>query len=459
MESKIITAYKTQLNTAGLELKNVRHLPVMAQVEILDADTTQSLLATLAGDAQEAAGPITDTGLPRMLKITAWIAHSGPANRNGDAFLGEDLQEVVGNDLFAPPYLGMVDFNHDFNPYGAWYSARYEYDPKAGEFGIVAEGTIFAWRFTEMADKVLAEQSRNGSVAVSMACIPQGLEYRQGDDGRDETVLRKPVFLATSILDVLPADPHGRGVGSEREDSTQEDRYRDLNMALLTTDQITFVKWDTSQAFTASGNSQENTMDTDKIIEQVTEAMGEKAGEFVAELKEAVADAARVPALEATIADLTAQLEAVSTKVADAEANVEAKDAELEAANTALEAKLQELSEVTEMLETFEALEEAREEAEEATRVAELKTERLDALGNTYITILDTKSEEIKEKVIAHIVEMSEEEFEAHKSLYGASSNDSNASYGDRSRAEGTLVTPAGTAGSGWAIDKYFNNR
>ena len=115
----------------GFDPKLSRLLPIKMEVEALDDDSIANLLVTLAG-FEEAAGPITESGLPRMLKITAWIAHAGPANRNRDAFLAEDLQEVVNNDLFAPPYLGMVDFNHDFFPYGAWYSARYEYDPKAG---------------------------------------------------------------------------------------------------------------------------------------------------------------------------------------------------------------------------------------------------------------------------------------------------------------------------------------
>ena len=71
-------------------------LPVRAQVEELDVNTSSALIHRLAetkitAGMEEAASPVTDSGKPRILKLTAWMAHSGPANRNGDAFLDEDL--------------------------------------------------------------------------------------------------------------------------------------------------------------------------------------------------------------------------------------------------------------------------------------------------------------------------------------------------------------------------------
>lgn len=446
----------------GLDPEMARLLPIQVTVETLDDSYTEAVLAHMAEEGvEEAAAPITETGLPRMLKLTAWIAHAGPANRNGDSFLAEDLQEVVANGLFQPPHLGMVDFNHDFFPYGAWYSAKFEFDPKAGEFGILAEGTIFAWRFSEIADKILAEQSRNGSVAVSMACIAQGLEFKPGRDGLDETVLRKPVFLAVSVLDVPPADPNARAVGTESDESTPEERLRDLNKALLSihaTDGVAFSTWAMSQAKTEKASqtfTEEETMDVDKIIEQVTEALGEQASEFVQDLKEAVAEAARVPSLEATVTALEEQITALQADVIAANEQIEEKNTEIDALTAALEAKAVELTEASEVLDTVQTERDVFVTERDDAILAAVREERLEMLPQTFITILDKREEESREKVIARLVGMSDEEFEAELELVSAGS--STVSYKSRSDAEGGLTSSSGSPAGGLAIDKFFN--
>lgn len=458
-----ITALETLATSMGLDSSMARFLPIAVEVELLDDTATKTVLAGLTlSELEEAAGPITDSGLPRMLKLSAWIAHAGAANRNGDAFVAEDLQAVVEAGLFEPPYIAMVDFNHDFFPYGAWFSAKYEFDPKAGEFGIRAEGTMFAWRFPEMADKILAEQSRHGSVAVSMACIAQGLEFRPGNDGRDETVLRKPVFLAVSILDVPPADPNARAVGTENEDSTEEERLRDLNKALFSIhDADSLNKWvmevarKSKIAKASQTLTQEDKMDVDKIIAQLKEAMGDTATELVAELREAVAEAARVPSLEATIVEMTTTVTTLEANLVTALEQLSTKDAEVEAANTALEAKSTELLEITEKYDALMAENTDREEQEEAARQASVREERLAKLPESYAKVLEARAEEAKEKVIVRLVEMSDEEFENELELISAGS--SKASYGDRSRLEGGLSSNVGSGSHEHAIDQFVN--
>ena len=430
----------------GVHPSNARLLPIDISVELLDPAATLAMLST--AKVEEAAGPITEEGLPRMMKLTAWIAHGGPANKNGDAFLEEDLQAVVANGLFQPPYMGMVDFNHDFVPYGAWFNARYEYDPIAGQYGIRAEGAMFAWRFDEMANKILAEQTRNGSVPVSMACIAQGIEVRQSADGQEETVLRKPVFLTVSVLDVPPGDPDARAFGSEADDSSEESRVVELNKAL-------FKMFAQDLVAASQTHIQEDTMDLDQMIAQITEAMGEKAGEVVAELREALSDAAKVPGLEATVTALEEKITSLEAAVTAANEALEVKDAEVEASNTALEAKATELEEAQEQLTAVKADLDTRVETENSAVLAAVREERLEMLPETFVTVLNTRDEEAQEKVMTRLVEMSDEEFESELQLISAGSPEKT-SYTERSRVEGGLSSTVGTPAGGFAVDKFL---
>jgi hypothetical protein len=161
--------------------KDGRELIVTAKVEEISStfETVDDLLASLTSPAADCLtkaykeaelSPMGDNGKPRTLKLTAWIAHAPKPNLNRDAFNEADLQKAVENGLFQAPYCGMVDYNHDFTAYGAWYSAKYAFDPVAGQQGILAEGFIYAWRYTELADLMLAMQQRQGHIDVSMAC-------------------------------------------------------------------------------------------------------------------------------------------------------------------------------------------------------------------------------------------------------------------------------------------------
>lgn len=426
------------------------------RVEPIDVGDEAGILSRLASEGmEEAAGPITESGKPRMLKLTGWMAHDGPANLNKDAFLGEDLKEVAAENLFAPPYLGMVDFNHDFFPYGAWYSARYEFDPLANQYGLLAEGTMFAWRFTEMADKILAEQSRNGYIPVSMACIAQWIEPREGPDGSRESVLRKPVFLAVSILDVPPADPNARAVGDEKEDSSSESRVLDLNKALLQVQGANFDSWVTmaQSRFGKSDlktNIQEDKMDFDKLLNQLTEALDGKASELVAALKAEIADSAALTARVAELEEANGTLEATNSEI---QAALTKAQSDLEASQLALEAKVVELQNVSENFESAKAELDTLKSDVETSRKVVIREERLEQLPEIYIQVLDTREEEAKERAIARLVEMSDEEFADELELLTASSS---TSYTDRSRSEGVLPGGKGKRG-GLAIDQFIS--
>jgi len=445
----------------GLDPANARVIPIDVKIENFEGDIPSAAIARLAADGMETAtSPITESGKPRILKISAWIAHSGAANLNSDAFLAEDLQEVATKGLFAPPYLGMVDFNHDFNPYGAWYSARYEFDPIANEYGLLAEGMLFAWRFEELADKLVAEQVRSGSIPVSMACIARNIETRDNPlTGATEYVLRKPVFLAVSVLDVPPADPNARAIGFENEGSTEQERIQLLNQAQImeihASDGVTLNRWaEIAQATIATtGNHdipQEDTMDLDKIIAALTEALGEKAEAIVAQMSDTFIEAAKVPTLESRVAELTSRVEEITAKLDNV-------SGELETTKVALEAKIAEL---TELQVAHEALTTAHNEivteVEEAHKAA-VREHRLEQLPEFYLQVLDARGEEGKEKAIGHLVEMSDAEFEEHLEVVTAGSN-SEISYEGRTAREGSLATPAGKSGRGLAIDEFVRS-
>jgi hypothetical protein len=165
-----------------------------------------------------AAGPVGKDGKPRMLLLTAWMAHEG-RNENGIAFIRQELQEAVNGGLFAPPHAGMIDVNHDFQSRGFWYKTSFAFDDTAQEWGILASGAIWAWRYPELADALLAEQQRNGSIAVSMSERAESVEMTRSFPGFENElteIQHNPVFFTTSILlDIPPADVHGRGTVTE----------------------------------------------------------------------------------------------------------------------------------------------------------------------------------------------------------------------------------------------------
>lgn len=275
-------------------------------------------------------------GKPRMLLVTAWMAHEG-RNGNGQAFVRQELERKVQEGLFIPPHAGIIDFNHDFEPRGYWYKTSFAYDPASESWGIVASGAVWAWRFPELADALLAEMHREGTVAVSMAALPESTEYTRnypGFEGQYTEILHNPVFFATSLLNIPPADPYGRANVSEIDvdvpvPAAQEDEESEVVLA----------------------NQHEEDKPMDKELE-----LQEKLDSTEAQLKEAQD---KVQELEEEKAGLASRIEELTSKVTGFEAKV----AELELA-------LQSVSEIKQELE--EQLEQA------STQLAEIESERIE---------------------------------------------------------------------------------
>lgn len=428
-----------------------RTLTLAARVHLdgepaLDADQLGRLQEGMRLAGREAAlSPIDGDARPRMLKITAFIAHAGPPNRNGDAFLLEDLEEVVRGGLFSPPHLGMIDFNHDFSAYGAWYATSLVYDTAAQQYGILAEGAIWAWRYEELANTLLAMQQRQGHIAVSMACLPQDIERAQDANGRDYWILRKPVFVTTSVLDVDPADPNGRGIGTESNAQTPQEREQILLNA-------------SAHPTTASAETQEEDMDPEKLLAELRAAMAEENAALVEQLTELAAAAARLPTVEAELSDLTLRHEMLTeahrllTEARDTEVNAHA------ATQVALTAAQETLATMTTELEGFRAAE--AERAAEAAKQArlELKEARLAQLPEAYRRALEAKPETDREAVTEYLTDLDEEKWEAHLAsltLLGGENK-----YEAATRKEGALTTAKGSEGKGrFEIDTYFDDK
>jgi hypothetical protein len=299
--------------------------------------------------------PVID-GRPRMLHISAWIAHEG-ANDNGDAFLAHELEAAVSErKLFAPGYAGFVDFNHDLVPRGYWYSAEYLFDPAAGKHGILAHGAVWAWLFPDFADKMLAEAGREGGVKVSMMCLTNSIESVK-QNGRTLTVLHNPVFTGASLLDTRPGDPHANAVLAEDpSDLSPEERKQLLLLA--------------------ASHQEDNNMDLAEILAALPQLSDDVVSRITAAIQEqADTLGTRVAQYETTIAELTTTLAAAEGRVNTLEAIVAEKDVALDSLRTEHETVVARNAELeADLLVRREAEEAQVREAMLEARVAELPT-------------------------------------------------------------------------------------
>jgi hypothetical protein len=430
-----------------------RNLPVLIRVDAaLDAATVSAVTAAEAkimegfvrAGKEAALSPIGADGKPRMLKITAWIAHAGKPNRNGDGFLQEDLEEAIEEGLFIAPNIGMIDFNHDFSAYGAWYNARLEYDPQAKEYGIIAEGAIWAWRYEEMVNTLLAMQQRNGYVEVSMSCLPRGLERALDTNGREYTLVRRPVFFTTSVLDMPPADPHARGLTTEDSSQTSEEREEILLNA--------------SEAITLTPESlQEGDMDYEKLIAELRAALAEGNTEMLESLTSLVAAAARVPALEAELTEANDRVTELDALVQERDVRVATLETSVLEGEVALTAARETLATATEELEVFRAERTEREAADAAAARTALRNTRVAEISEVARRALEGQPVEVQEKIIEMWTDMDDIQWDLHKTALNLVPQEGK--YEGRSKKEGGLsgtsegVVPAGA----FAIDKYFN--
>jgi hypothetical protein len=304
-----------------------------------------------------AADPVVD-GKPRMLMLTAWIAHE-KKNLNNQVFIKEELKARVIQGLFAPPHAGMIDFDHDYEPRGFWYKASMAYDTKAERWGIIASGAVWAWRFPEFANLILAEMQRSGSIPVSMAARAESIEFVDDEEsGYPAMILHNPIFFTTSILDIPPADPHARAVA--KEDATEP-----LDAPAQKALQANAHTGGDGDTPSSDPPTQEDVV-MDKDLKELSQDL-----QTVTE--------AKVTA-ETQVTELTQKLDEANEKIAGFEGQIEilnAKVAELEVAlQSASETKTQlegDLEEVRAQLKKFEEEKAAAEKAERLeARISEL---------------------------------------------------------------------------------------
>ena len=398
-----------------------------AQVrEACDEDLEELLKSSAAADYKTAvADPIVD-GKPRMVLMTAWIVHEG-RNLNGQVFVKEELEARVREGLFAPPHAGMVDYDHDFEARGFWYKTSFAYDTVAEKWGIIANGAVWAWRFPELADLLLAEMQRNGKIDVSMTAKADSIELvsdHPDSGGEPSIVLHNPVFFTTSILDVPPADPHARAVATEEPSELPAPTEASKNT-------------DVVPELVAASQKEESIMEKElsvKLAEALeakakTDADLEKANEKLVEAQESISD------FETEVAEL-------KTKVAEFEVALQSASETKEG----LEADLTEAKEKLEIFEVEKAEEEATSRLE--TRIAELP--------EVVQSNLDEHPE--KEMLLKSWKAASDEEWDTIKKSFDLAVVDhtDDPNYVQRSKEQGNLLSGTGNDAGESVIRKHL---
>jgi hypothetical protein len=424
---------------------------------------------------------LTD-GKPTITRIVAWLAHEG-INKNRLAFVRDDLAQACAK-IGEPDFLPM-DFNHsaitgfgwDQKAIGVWYRAEMAQDPEANDaWGILATGMMWSWLNPEIADRLLAEQSRNGRMDFSMACICGTVTPKSDADGPFEEA-GNTVFFTLSALDVPPADPNatGKGVEGSTDPNLEADLRKELKGGSVTppSELARAASAAPSTPPAPAAPSAPNGGKMDELLAQL-KTLTEQATKLAdANLKQSLlevletkisevsskieAKTARETEVEAQLAAKTAEVETlkaelltVQSTVAElekkpsadevdaklAEANV-AKDAavtQLEQANAEIERLAAELATAKASLGEFQAAEAQKEvESKLASRIAELP--------EAYRTAFEARSEDEQTKAKARWSEMSDEQWTAFKADIGMIPMAK--SYLARSLDEGRLPTSA----------------
>lgn len=345
--------------------------------------------------------PIID-GKPRMLHVTAMIVHEG-INRNGDEFIAEELASAVrSGNLFADGYAGFIDTDHDFQPIGYWYKSELVTDPSTGTQGILAHGAIWAYLFPETTDRILAQQTRDEHIRVSMVCISKAedVDYRETDTGHFIKTMHNPVFVgATMLIDKPAGDQDAIGIAIEDPADANISEMRNVVLKAAAED--------------GNNHKLEETVMVDEMRPLLAELLGDQSEKFTDEISQLIQDQvadfqgildtkdeALVEA-NSTIETLTSQNAELTTSLEEKTLSIETLQAEAEALNT-------KLTETEASLAEFIAEKAANDlKAVQEARFAEL-SEAAQAR-------FKTKSVEIQEKLLARWAGQTEEEWETTK--------------------------------------------
>jgi hypothetical protein len=388
---------------------------------------------------ESSAGPIGKDGKPRMLLVSAWMVHEG-RNKNAQAFIKEELETAVNNGLFAPPHAGMIDYDHDFTARGYWYKTAFAFDKEAEAWGIRVDGALWAWRYPELANELLAEMEREGFVPVSMTAKPESLEITHSFPGAEDEatfILHNPVFFTTSVLSIEAADEKARAVVSDSDTPNKR-----VLAAKVQTHFDNLYKIDEDRQLQVA--KQEDSSMDEKLIDKLRQE--------VKDAEEAVrmAEAERDEAVQST-ADVQAQLDTANETITSKDEEIETtktKLAELEVAlQAAAEAKdtvENELKEAKEKLDVFEA-----KEAEAAATA--LLEARLQELPEVVRKNLDEHPD--KEALLTAWKTADEESWETIRQTFSLSDRPD---YVSRSDDAGRLSTGSGDDKTGSILQKHI---
>jgi len=399
---------------AGYNIAELRFVPTEARV-VPEEALTDSERAVLAQTHVAAPPMINHDGRPTILRIVKWMCHAGSPNENGDMFMGEELR-AIAHDLFAAPNFGVMDWNHeaivqngDGAPplMGVWYKADYAMNPATNQWGILVTGMLFAWLFPQVADELLAEQARNGTIKGSMACIPKSVEYVDAG-GRSARVLHNPVFFTHSLLSRRPADAGAVGLVTEDPSVSPETLKQEMMMDPPSERRR---RQNTPPAAAATLES---------VLAVASQPGGTMTDEEIQALEKANSD------LTALMAELVVQMETLaasrategtenSTKMETYETQV----AELMTARDALATTLQETEATLEVVrgELATALAElgVLQEREAAQASAERLAARLLELHENYRAAHERRDPAIQQKLEALWLALSDEDWELKK--------------------------------------------
>lgn len=425
---------------------NLKFIPLRAQVaemelteETIRAAVNRAIArASTAKEAKADVGPVGPNDKPRMLQMSAFIAHAGPPNRNRQAFVESELQATVADGLFKAPYFGMIDYNHDFTAYGAWYAAEWAFDNEAGQWGILAHGAVWAWRYSDLADKFLAQQARQGFVDVSMSCLYLQSDLLHDANGDMYELIHKPIFLTTSLLDVPKGDADARGLVSEDPSQSNQDRTAELLKASLAHNEAFNIEEDAMEELMkkieAMFGEQKDAL---KPLAEALANLPQVEQKLAAAMKAHEAALARVAELEGQVATLTNEKASLTTAKETADVAL----ATVKTENERLTGEVTELKSFKAGIEEKEA--KAAKEARALSRTAEIPEAVLETV----------KGMEKGEEILAKWMEQSDDEWTVTKATFAIASK--KPSMADRSAKEGTLTGASEPSNEGWEINKF----
>lgn len=482
----------------GYSIDDLRIATSLAQVQSVDElDSAQRIALTVVQQDQKEAGPplINSLGKPTILKIVSWIGHAGVTNRNRDAFVREELEQIAGS-LFRAPNFGVMDFNHsavrifsdDPKIIGIWYKAEWAFDTKAndgkGAWGILATGIAFSWLFPEIADKLLADQARTGTIKVSWTWIPGSIEMAQDDRG-SYAINHNPVFFTVAVLDVPPADPDAAGRGSEDPAVLDED----LKSQVAVAERITKYAMTVSQAGSATsgtaagfngwwvpiGTASAGNGGTNMNDEMIKRLQAEKseaelklveittkysAKEAEADAKIVALTAARDAAVaahdktktesETRIAELTTARDSAVTELAKVKDELETRVSDLTTAREHIVGEMEKVitraqaleEEVKSLRAQVTEIESAKAEVQKKTAENAKKARlaaRIAQLPESFRKLHAAKADEVRERIEAKWSEMTDEQWEQYKNDELLGYQTTKVGFVLRSAAEGVL--------------------